>query len=340
MTILGIRIYLQLTGYPQVGGATLHIAHLLYGGLGMLIAFGILLTMASAVWKPVAALIGGVGFGFFIDELGKFITKDNDYFYRPTIALIYATFVIIFLVSRTIDRVDKITPGDHMLYAAQCIEQLVIGRLDQDGRNAALRHLDSANAPSPLTTSLREIFENAEVASAIPRSRLQDWRERASHRYWKLVSSRWMWRLVIAGFVLQGLNLIGSLVIAATNDKFDVENGLSFAESGALLSGFAAGFLAVYGLIMIYRKQRLAGLKALANATLVTLLFGQFFAFAISQFAALGALVVQLIVLGVLRFWISSEQHTTPDGTPGLPAAEIQALADSSSPTTKTASIS
>jgi hypothetical protein len=74
-------------------------------------------------------------------------------------------------------------------------------------------------------------------------------------------------------------------------------------------------------------------LKALANATLVSLLFGQFFAFATSQFAALGALVGQLIVLGVLRFWISSEEHTNAAGSPNLPGTEIQALADSASAT-------
>ena len=31
-TILITRLYLQLTGYPQVGGGDLHIAHALYGG--------------------------------------------------------------------------------------------------------------------------------------------------------------------------------------------------------------------------------------------------------------------------------------------------------------------
>ncbi len=30
VTILGVRLYLELTGYPQVGGATLHIAHMLW----------------------------------------------------------------------------------------------------------------------------------------------------------------------------------------------------------------------------------------------------------------------------------------------------------------------
>lgn len=87
-TILGVRLYLQLSGYPQVGGATLHIAHMLWGALAMVIAFGMLLIMASDVWKPTAAAVGGFGFGLFIDELGKFITQDNDYFYRPAIALI------------------------------------------------------------------------------------------------------------------------------------------------------------------------------------------------------------------------------------------------------------
>ena len=80
-TILLVRAFLAATGYPQVGGKSqLHIAHMLWGGLGLTVALGMLLLFQSDVWKPVAAVVGGVGFGTFIDELGKFITKDNDYF--------------------------------------------------------------------------------------------------------------------------------------------------------------------------------------------------------------------------------------------------------------------
>ncbi len=328
-TILLVRLYLQLTGYPQVGGATLHIAHMLWGALAMVISFGMLLIMASAVWKPTAAIIGGFGFGLFIDELGKFITQDNDYFYRPAIALIYAVLVVLFLITRTIDRYDKITPGDRMLYAAQCIDQLVIGRLDEEGREAGLRHLEKSGNTSPLARKMREILEDADVAPSASRSRLLDWRDRASRVYWRLVGKRWLWRLVVFGFVIQVINFLGSLALAVADDRFDVSDGLSFSEVGALFSGFVAGGLAAYGLVMIARKHRLRGLRALANSTLVTLLFGQFFAFAANQFAALGSLTLQLVILGVLRFWMTSETHTSPDIDTTLPAAEIQAIKDS-----------
>ena len=37
-TILITRLYLDLTGYPQIGGGDLHIAHALYGGALMVLA--------------------------------------------------------------------------------------------------------------------------------------------------------------------------------------------------------------------------------------------------------------------------------------------------------------
>jgi hypothetical protein len=65
-TILVIRTQLWLTNYPQLGGHGLHIAHLLYGGMFMVIAIGILLTFVGRSPRRPAAMIGGVGFGFFI----------------------------------------------------------------------------------------------------------------------------------------------------------------------------------------------------------------------------------------------------------------------------------
>src|SRR5712692_5144157 len=99
-SILLIRTFLASTGYPQLGGHGLHIAHLLWGGLLILIA---LVLFRAFIGRPIqasAALLGGVGFGSFSDELGKFITSNNNYFFQPAIPSIYIIFVLLFLSFR------------------------------------------------------------------------------------------------------------------------------------------------------------------------------------------------------------------------------------------------
>ena len=113
-TVLVTRLILSLSGYPQIGGKGLHIAHVLPGGLLMLVSISLLLGYVGPVVRPAAALVGGVGFGLFIDEVGKFVTSDNDYFYQPTAAIVYVVFVLIVLATRFLTTRRPIDPREQL----------------------------------------------------------------------------------------------------------------------------------------------------------------------------------------------------------------------------------
>ena len=103
VTVAGVRWYLDLAGYPTIGGGELHVAHVLWGGLALLIAA--LLPMLYVGRRPllISALLAGVGVGLFIDEVGKFLTTTNDYFYAPAAPIIYGgilLLVLLWLVTR------------------------------------------------------------------------------------------------------------------------------------------------------------------------------------------------------------------------------------------------
>ncbi len=103
VAVVGIRWYLQATGYPQVGGGELHIAHMLWGGLVLVVAALLPLVVATRWALTLSAVLAGAGTGLFIDEVGKFITASNDYFYPLAAPLIYGlllTLILVFIVVR------------------------------------------------------------------------------------------------------------------------------------------------------------------------------------------------------------------------------------------------
>src|SRR5512140_3829226 len=59
-TILGLRAYLKIAHYPQVGGGTLHVAHMLWGGLLMMVALAVLLIYWNPAIRRSAAVVAGI----------------------------------------------------------------------------------------------------------------------------------------------------------------------------------------------------------------------------------------------------------------------------------------
>ncbi|MFI6133714.1 hypothetical protein [Micromonospora sp. NPDC051141] len=119
ITILVTRAFLGMAGYPQVGSGGLHVAHVLWGGLGMLAAQLMTTLFLGSAVKNAAALVAGVGFGLFIDEVGKFLTADNNYFYEPVAAIIYAVFVATYVAVRLAVRRRPLSERERLVNAAQ-----------------------------------------------------------------------------------------------------------------------------------------------------------------------------------------------------------------------------
>ncbi len=98
VSVVGTRLYLEAAGYPQIGNSTLHIAHVLWGGLLLFVAVGIFLTFGNRWSYSLGAITGGAGVGLFIDEVGKFITQSNDYFFPFAAPIIYGFFLLTVLI--------------------------------------------------------------------------------------------------------------------------------------------------------------------------------------------------------------------------------------------------
>jgi hypothetical protein len=174
-SLLLVRFYLSVSGYPQIGGGGLHIAHMLWGGLLMVAALTLSLAFHGARVQRVVAVLGGIGFGVFIDELGKFITQDNNYFYRPTIGIIYALFIGLYLTFNFLGRVRGYTSREYQLNALAQLEEAVLHDLDPEEKRRVEALLAQARQDDPLTKHLQRLVEKLPTIPQPKPSRLTHW---------------------------------------------------------------------------------------------------------------------------------------------------------------------
>jgi hypothetical protein len=313
-TILIVRAVLAATGWPQLGGGKIHFAHLLWGGLGMLIALILFMSMEGRLWKVLATLAAGIGFGLFIDELGKFITSDNDYFFKPTIAIIYVVFVVLLLVARTISRNVAVSPQSALVNAFDLTKEAVIRDMDEPERAEALAMLARCDPADPVARQLTAIVRGmADVPKSAPGLYLR-LKARLNHFVRRLSEYRWFRIVVVGWYVALALVALAYPFVAGTSFS-----ALDFAQKGQLLSAFATGVLVVIG-ILRWGRSRLAAYRWFERAILVTLFIYEFFAFYQDQLTAVFGLAIVLITYVTLRLLVHEEQdrqtHLVPDPSP------------------------
>ncbi len=144
------RLFLELTGYPQLGSGELHIAHVLWGGLLLFAAALLMLVLANRWAFVLASILAGTGVGLFIDEVGKFITQSNNYFHPIAAPIIYAFFLVTVLVYLRVRTPPIFSARDEMYIALAGLSEVLDYDLEPDEHAA-------------LEARLQQISETADV---------------------------------------------------------------------------------------------------------------------------------------------------------------------------------
>jgi hypothetical protein len=320
-TVLTVRGLLAATNYPQVGGGGLHIAHVLWGGLLLGTAVVLSTTGLGTRVRSRAAFIGGIGFGLFIDEVGKFLTKSVNYFYTPAVAIIYLVFIVSFLGVREILLRHRLTDRHRVALSSVALADLVLGQLDELRRVTALRRLDSVSEEyAALVAALRPPLAEHPINEGAMRRAMRAGQARALRAARQLAMNPIMVALAVGWLIYKG------------QDRWRQNwHQLQVAHAGHVKEFYLyfVGYtnlitLAVIGvalLLTILPSWRRRGLYLLQLALLVDLLFNQFATFQYAQFGALRDFSVELVIfLGVgyrLRTYRGSAAETVRSAPKG-----------------------
>src|SRR4051794_30332204 len=137
VTVTITRLFLAATGYPRIGGSTFHFAHALWGGLLLVVAVVVQLLWANRWALRLAAGCAGIGVGLFMDEVGKFITTRNDYFFPLAAPIVYLAMVVLGWIAFRARRRRPPTDRERLYEVLDDLQDLADGRLHSE-RGAAI----------------------------------------------------------------------------------------------------------------------------------------------------------------------------------------------------------
>jgi hypothetical protein len=320
------RLLLEITGYPSLATGELHIAHVLWGGL-LLFASALLPVLYANRWVYTAAALGaGVGAGLFMDEVGKFITQSNDYFYPAAAPIVYAFFLLTVLLYIEVRRPKPRDARTELYMALEGLEEVLDRDLNVAERSALETRLQrvintakDADAERLASHLLDYLHSDAvQVAEEAP-----GWFERLA-RWWQAWEVRWWTRAraraaLIGG--LGGLALLGlweslpawsalgkpewaeaflsPLVIAG---QVAGPRALVWHEARLVLEAVVALILATAAVVLLLRRED-AGITLGLLGLMLSLTVVDLMVFYFEQFSTMLVAGVQFAVLiGIHRY--------------------------------------
>jgi len=322
-TILLIRLLLKLTDYPQLGaGAGLHIAHVLWGGLFMMGALVVTFSFLGEGRLGLSVTLGGIGFGMFIDEIGKFLTHDNNYFFQPAVALIYSIFVLIYLTGRLLFRIPNFSNEEYLLNALEEIEEASLHDLDEESKKKTLLYLKKSGHENPLTAELINLIHKARIAPDPKPSKIYRIKNILSSIYIRLTRVPGFSTAVILFFLgellltlittsvlifFKGFGLDQILNVRMLGEIAVKLQNLGAVDWAHLISSWIASGFILAGIVRM-RRSRIAAYQMFERSILVSIFLTQIFAFYKEQFSALLLLLFNIMIWFALQFMMDQER--------------------------------
>ncbi|PRQ10360.1 hypothetical protein C1Y63_11900 [Corynebacterium sp. 13CS0277] len=321
------RLYLKLTGYPQIGGEVFHLAHALWGGLLLTITTVMLLVLANRWARWTAAALGGVGAALFVDEVGKFITQKNDYFFPLAATIVYVFLVLLAGVAALLSRVTARSSRAHLYAALESATAIVDGDITEGELARMRQHLAEVERITvdphrlAIARALGQIADQATTPkedSATLGARVQAKLLAAEKRLLPLGLLRRMTRLIILFITIAGLPLLVALLLAAVGvdvaDELMPEQLLELATAGSAGQWLTLGVAATWAVAAFFGARawwamspRHLNVEAARHAgtiaLLVMLVFVNGLMAYVDQFAILVDLIVESIGLVFLHRW-------------------------------------
>lgn len=320
-SVVFTRLFLNLANFPKLGNDNLHIAHVLWGGLILFAAALLPLIFANKWAYSTSAIFSGLGVGLFIDEVGKFITQTNNYFFPPAAPIIYAFFLITVLIYMRVRKSKSQTPRSEMYRALSILTEVLDSDLDAEERtdiNSSLQYVrENSDDPAlvKLSQDLISFIESEHLVIYPRRTTLIGWKEKI-RQYLEKVLPRPVHRsVIIGGLCLVSLLAIFDLVslIMLSQKSIQPLNALIKLEPLVVSSATnflwhlvrltmegVIGIIALVGAALILFKDEQRGVYISTISLLMQLLVVDLLVFYLDQFSAAISAIFQLILLLLL----------------------------------------
>ena len=319
VTLLVTRYFLQLFGWPTISFGVWHIAHANWGGMLMVIGMMLVLIFHGEKIRKTAAIVAGMGWGLFIDEVGKYITKNNNYWFQPAIIIIYISFIILYLIYRHLET-NQPKDTKTLLYAAiNKLEDSAENELTEKEKQKTIKNLEKIIKKEKdlnvknLAKELKIFFEKQETKKI---NKSDWWRILIAKTGYYSYNKFFKTKLAIFGFSfytgIWAIDKIQETVIILINpqkmqmlQKFSNDYDLIsksdfYMMAGKIFFDSVTAIFFVMGIFFMATKRKFKGLKFFQMGLIVSIFLSSVFKLYFDQFSEVWVIATSIILFFVI----------------------------------------